>query len=1048
FKADGTKLRHHTNNIWQCLRMELDTTTGTVLYKINGKKVGEFAVDASVSTVDNIVFGATGGTVYFDDVTVSLTHDYDDYCPAPQPVTDDGYDVWLNICSLWHEGSHSGWGCESAYADIEPALGYYDEGLAEVADWEIKFMVENGIDVQHLCWYCPSGNITEPIKRSNLNWALHDGYFNAKYSDLMKFTFMWENNGQNCTSLEQFKEFIWSYWVDYYFTDDRFYTIDNKIVFTVWNFNNFQNAFGGTVAGAQEAVAFMNEDIKKYGFDGVMIFFADAHRTDAASFEAMANLGATGAYAYHWQQDGVKASTTIPRLQKNQDYGKLHIVPTVSVGFNNIGWSSVRKPMASLEDHRTVLEYIKNQYLTKLDGWKAKTLVVSTWNEYGEGTYVMPCAGLHGFGYLENVAEVISGVTDHSSNIYPTAQQKARLGHLYPKSKTSLERLDLEQPVTETPNAVLYTATGADMEPVMRITESSVDGDVFTGTQVENDAAIAIKADRNFEPTATENIKALRITVKSSIDAYTELFFATKESETLDQAKSFGFIITKSDDFKEYVIDTSTCKAWTGTVTQFRLDILNMPGTFEVRSFELLGLSEEQKPLSISVNSREYAPVFAPELKNGELYVTAEPEAGFFQIHNFYYEWSRYTGKLLIATADNKEIVFTVGSDTASVNGKDVKLAEAVSTKDGIPVLPLYFLYDSLGIKYTLEGRKVSAILFMTKFDEKFEEIIQNRVPYEYEFEILGDTEGFGCGNTTMFVMDGVLKGTALKKSDGSYDPIVSRSGLNIDADIYNSITVRMKHKTENEKNILQVFFTTDTDTTADEAKSFRVATGASSNGEFAEYVINCTENTNWAGKIQTLRFDPISGAGDFEIDYIRVQENAEIRAQKEKEEADRIARGFEIINGDAEDTENVAFFNAPKDSLIEIVKDEESGSHVYKNTAIAGYSYSRQSVIWEPGKKYTVTVDVKLLGTKSGDTDIKTKFHCNARYTDAAGKVDHLVFGAELSPADGWKTLTFSFEIPADVKSLTTDEFTFYTNPANNEGVSYMFDNIKVVVE
>ena len=81
-------------------------------------------------------------------------------------------------------------------------------------------------------------------------------------------------------------------------------------------------------------------------------------------------------------------------------------------------------------------------------------------------------------------------------------------------------------------------------------------------------------------------------------------------------------------------------------------------------------------------------------------------------------------------------------------------------------------------------------------------------------------------------------------------------------------------------------------------------------------------------------------------------------------------------------------------------------------------------------------------------ETDIKTKFHCNARYTDAAGKVDHLVFGAELSPADGWKTLTFSFEIPADVKPLTTDEFTFYTNPANNEGVSYMFDNIKVVVE
>ena len=52
------------------------------------------------------------------------------------------------------------------------------------------------------------------------------------------------------------------------------------------------------------------------------------------------------------------------------------------------------------------------------------------------------------------------------------------------------------------------------------------------------------------------------------------------------------------------------------------------------------------------------------------------------------------------------------------------------------------------------------------------------------------------------------------------------------------------------------------------------------------------------------------------------------------------------------------------------------------------------------------------------------------------------------MSPSDGWKTLTFSFEVPADVTPLAADEFTFYTNPANNEGVSYMFDNVSVVVE
>ena len=169
----------------------------------------------------------------------------------------------------------------------------------------------------------------------------------------------------------------------------------------------------------------------------------------------MANIGASGAYAYHWGQDGNNYDASVARLQKNASYGVLHIIPAVSVGFNNVGWSGSRKPLISIDDHKKVLEYIKNDYLPKQDGWKAKTLIVSTWNEYGEGTYVMPCKGLHGFGYLENVAEVISGVTDHSGNMYPTDNQKARLCHMYPASKTSIKRLGTE--TDETIDPVSYT---------------------------------------------------------------------------------------------------------------------------------------------------------------------------------------------------------------------------------------------------------------------------------------------------------------------------------------------------------------------------------------------------------------------------------------------------------------------------------------------------------------------------------------------------------------------------------------------------------------
>ncbi len=149
-------------------------------------------------------------------------------------------------------------------------------------------MVENGIDVQHYCWYTPSSNQTEPIKRSSLSYALHDGFFNAEYSDKIKFTFMWENSAVGSENLEQFKNYIWSYWMDYYFLDDRFYTIDNKLVFTAWNYQNFKKAFGGTDEGAKKPVQFMNDDAKAHDFNGVMVFFADGHAQDAATFTAMA----------------------------------------------------------------------------------------------------------------------------------------------------------------------------------------------------------------------------------------------------------------------------------------------------------------------------------------------------------------------------------------------------------------------------------------------------------------------------------------------------------------------------------------------------------------------------------------------------------------------------------------------------------------------------------------------------------------------------------------------------------------------------------------
>lgn len=81
--------------------------------------------------------------------------DYD--VPAPQVVKDQ-YNIGINVCSLWANGSHWGWATITPHDDLKPILGYYDENLTETADWEIKYMTEHGIDFQAFCWYASSGN--------------------------------------------------------------------------------------------------------------------------------------------------------------------------------------------------------------------------------------------------------------------------------------------------------------------------------------------------------------------------------------------------------------------------------------------------------------------------------------------------------------------------------------------------------------------------------------------------------------------------------------------------------------------------------------------------------------------------------------------------------------------------------------------------------------------------------------------------------------------------------------------------------------------------
>ena len=447
--SKGQFLRKYTDFIWQIVKIEADTETQKAVVYIDGKEIATIDFDCKAEFFDSVTVGFDAqqdAQMWFDDIQVYCYEEPEDYVPEPVVPESLGYYVGLNVCPMWREGRHFGWDRISPHADLVPVIGFYEEGNRESADWEIKYMVEHGINCQHICWFDNYGMVNNPLKQSFLDSSLNEGFFYAKYSHLMKFCLMWENTGVGCENLEQFKTYIWNYWKDYYFSDPRYMAIDNKPVMTMYNFNNFKKAFG-SFEETKKAIEFMNEDIKSLGYDGMIILVCGGNISSESFFKEVVDIGAQGVYAYHWFINGKDAEYQINRMNTIKSYNTAYLVPTISTGFNNLGWSDVRKPIISLEGFEKVADYIKNEYLPQFDSntWQSKIVLLSNWNEYGEGTYLMP-AGVHGFDYLDIIRKYFTKSDSVPHNdVVPTQAQKDRISNLYSDDRSPIKARDYEK---------------------------------------------------------------------------------------------------------------------------------------------------------------------------------------------------------------------------------------------------------------------------------------------------------------------------------------------------------------------------------------------------------------------------------------------------------------------------------------------------------------------------------------------------------------------------------------------------------------------------
>ncbi len=911
-----TVVNDYLANIWQHLQVDADTETGKAIIKVNGKKRAETDFSAPYINGFSVNFSPKKDAImWLDDICVYNLLEHEDYPSYPQVAESVDYNIGINVCWLWRDFNvREGWDSVSAFPEFEPYLGYYDEGSREAADWEIKQLVEHGIDFLHVCWYSPNASNTTPIKNQDYSFsALHDGYFNAKYSDLLDFCILWENAGQkDFSGFDAWKERIWNYWVEYYFKDDRYFRLDNKVLISVFKPQNLEKTFG-SVEGVREAIEFMNEDIRKYGYDGIILISDNEWHV---SYDYMNSLGFDATYAYQWGSAGSDGDYQIEQnrtFDQNAQKAGNHHIPTVSVGFNAVGRGFVRSGFVSAEDHLKVCQDIKKILATYQTGtWKDNTLIVSTLNEYSEGHYVAPTQSI-GYSLLENIRKTFTRDTsDHTKADAPlTDAQKARITKMYPPQHSPIRRLMLEDISLTTDilnkdyelldeSATLSTKSGWKANHnIISLTEK--DG-VLSGVGNSFDYGIINAQTLSVQ---AEDVHVIHLRMKTDKIGKIQIFFATRESPELDGAKSLTVSVTAVDEYVDYYFLPTQNSAWTGTVTTLRLDPNTIASTFDIAAFELYGMKDR---VNVYINGQVQNSAFTPSVTDdGDLEMTVE--ASFFTKCGLYHEFDRFTGDgvLTLYNRNNDKIVLTVGSNKVLVNGEEKNLGFTFKLRDGLPVLQIMKFIQIVGY----DVRRVeNDIRIQTCSDEEYEIL----AAYEndcYEFGLDGELMGFVGHNSVLSTEGDYIKSTALGNDQG----FILKREMTLDFDVYNALTVGLRYEEDMTLNGAELFYIKKG--RGDFSGQYRVG------GEYVlpedirpgdtfEILFDLASASDMEGVLSSIRVDPFTSDKDYYIDYVRFTYDADIAFRKNAEEAEKEAtyNSFKYV-----DDENQWEWNAKEDN-------------------------------------------------------------------------------------------------------------------------------------
>lgn len=1053
-------------NVWQTLHIEADTEAGKADIYVNGKN--KATVDFSAESFDGVKIGfapKSDAVMWFDDVEIYPVFEYADYPEKPQVAESDDYNIGMNVCWLWRDQqSGEGWDATSPFSEFDPYLGFYDEGLRETADWELKWMAEHGIDFLHACWYCPSGNIQAPIKEMRHSYAaLHDGYMMAKYSDYVDFCIMWENNGQDCTSFEQFREYIWNYWKEYYFSDPRYARLDNKAVLTIWNSSNFIKAFGGET-GVKKAIKFMESELKDMGYDGIIILVATTGQVARASYEGWAKLGIDATYGYHWNANGKSEKHQISCNSTNLENsaGLMHHIPTVSIGFNDVGRNETRDPIITVEGHKKVCDSIKSTLSGMETGtWKDNTLFISTWNEYSEGTYIFPTEST-GFDYLENIRKTFTNDTsDHSAlDVRPTQAQIDRVTHLYPDNHSPIRWYQFEKPDVTAEYGV--RVNGSRLVFTFAPTPTG-DGDfVVSGEAKGKGFYSALRLYHEWD----------RFTGDGVLTLYTynedKLVFTVGSDKVLVNGKeqNLGYTFTLRDGLPQFHIK-KLCDLIGYKYTVDGKEVVIQAATDEEYAL-LQNKVDNQWEFDLEAELSGWRIQQGTAIADGEHLIVTPSGADVAILHDVSFSSNTYNvirvgikyGEFM--KSQNAQLFFTTKTSTAYSADKSMTVQYKLEGKKEGDIVELVFeLGKNMQFSGIITGIRIDPLgglipfevdYVRCEYDAKYD--IMNRiveVDDENQWDFDGSKQGWTLGNAKFKgVEDGFYSGVATNT-----DPAMYRT-VNFSARNYQVLVLNMKYNPATASQIPTLYFRTAAEPSWNEAKmvkgSARIPEDITE-GEVYSVVFDLSSCATWGGTITDLRIDPFNMIGTFEVDSVRLY-----KIPKEPVEgAIAPTKPTEVVITDPEKLPEGITVGSESTAKIEIVADPTNASKkVFKVTCTDGsaerYTYFNLFMHFEPGETYTIKYKIMPLTDIKGDEFAGTIVGGNLIYglAGSTAATNHTFDGgSNKSTTDKWVEVTATIKISDAYSASDKDRFQIWGkfSPTSKLGIDYLVKDISITI-